>query len=152
MTKLARRSLLPAFCTLLVLTLATSAALADAIKPVPWLAGVTQDSVYACLEANNTTPAALVEYGLTAGYGSSASTESTDATTSGTSVHNVKLTGLAANTEYHYRVTQGSSVSPDYTFWTAPEPGTPAHWGFAAGRIRPPIIRSPRRSLRTIPG
>ena len=97
----------------------------------PWLAGVTTDSVYVCLEVD-TTDDATVEFGTTTGYGSSAFTESTDATSNSTYVHNVRLTGLLPNTVYNYQVTHDSSVSDNYTFRTAPEPGTPAHFGFAA--------------------
>ena len=113
----------------LVLGLAQPA-LADAVKSTPWLGGVTTNSVYACLEATNTTPA-TVDFGLTPAYGMSATTEYTESTGS-TYVHNVKLTGLLPNTQYYYRVTQGSSVSAGYSFYTAPLAGTPAHWGFAA--------------------
>ncbi len=109
---------------------AAAAALADAGRPTPWVAGVTQSSVYVELEATNTT-AAKVDYGLTNSYGSTASTESTQAVGSNY-VHNIRLTGMAPNTQYHYRVTQGSSVSGDYRFYTAPAPGTAAHWAFAA--------------------
>ncbi|MBW7998522.1 MAG: hypothetical protein FVQ81_18500, partial [Candidatus Glassbacteria bacterium] len=96
----------------------------------PWLAGVTTNSVYVCLEVD-TTANATVDYGLTTAYGSSAVTESTDATSIGTYVHNVRLTGLLPNTVYNYQVTHGTSVSDNYTFRTAPEPGTPAHFGYA---------------------
>lgn len=112
-----------------------SAALGDAVKPIPWLAGVTDSTVYACLEATNTS-AATVDFGLTNTYGMTATTTgpggSAQSTTASTYVHNVKLTGLQPNTQYHYRVTQGASVSGDYSFWTAPLAGTSAHWGFAA--------------------
>jgi len=112
-----------------------SEAFGDAVKSTPWLCGVTTNSVYACLEANNTT-AATVNYGLTTAHGMSATTTSSGGSTQLTSgsnyVHNIPLTGLQPNTQYHYKVTQGASVSADYTFWTAPLPGTPAHWGFAA--------------------
>ena len=113
----------------LVLGLAQPA-LADAAKSTPWLGGVTTNSVYACLEATNTT-SATVDFGLTPAYGMSATTEYTESTGS-TYVHNVKLTGLLPNTQYYYQVTQGSSVSAGYSFYTAPLAGTPAHWGFAA--------------------
>ena len=98
---------------------------------MPWLGGVTDRSVYVCLEATNTT-LAVVDFGLTTAYGSQATTESTQPTDLGYSVHNIKLTGLLPNTQYHYRVTQGASVSADYSFWTAPQAGTAARWGFAA--------------------
>ncbi|MCY2931104.1 MAG: fibronectin type III domain-containing protein [Planctomycetota bacterium] len=112
-----------------------SAAFGDAVKQTPWLGGVTANSVYACLEATNTT-AATVDFGLTNAYGMSATTASpggyTELTSGSNYVHNVKLIGLLPNTQYHYKVTQGASVSADYSFWTAPLAGTPAHWGFAA--------------------
>jgi predicted phosphodiesterase len=92
---------------------------------------VTTNSVYACLEANSTT-AATVDFGPTPAYGMSATTEYAESTGSATYVHNVKLTGLLPNTQYYYRVTQGSSVSAGYSFYTAPLAGTPAHWGFTA--------------------
>lgn len=61
-----------------------------------------------------------VQYGLTTSYGSS-STLSTTLTTA----HNVGLSGLAANTLYHYRVLSSDaagnlSMSTDRTFTTAP--------------------------------
>lgn len=126
-----RRGLPEAGCAVLVWVLWASTGLADAVRPVPWLAGVSDDSVYVSLEATDTTPAE-VHYGLTSLYGAQATTESAQATDSGYSVHNIKLTGLLPDTEYHYQVTHGSSVSADYTFHTAPPAGTSAHWGFAA--------------------
>ena len=127
---MSRKLLTSMLSVALVAGLAVSAALGDAVKPTPWLGGVTDSSVYACLEANSTV-AATVQYGLTAAYGMSAATGYTESTGS-SYVHNVKLTGLQPNTQYHYQVTQGSSVSADYAFWTAPLAGTPTHWGFAA--------------------
>jgi predicted phosphodiesterase len=109
----------------------SSEAFGNAVKSTPWLCGVTPNSVYACLEADSTT-AATVQYGPTTAYGMSATTGSTQLTSSPNYVHNIQLTGLQPNTQYHYKVTQGTSVSADYSFWTAPLPGTPAHWGFAA--------------------
>ncbi len=128
-----RQLLLIACCALSVIALTASAAFADAVKPTPWLAGVTQNSVYASLEATSTANA-TVNYGLTAGYGSSAVTESYDATSGGPGsyVHNVRLTGLSPDTLYHYQVSHGASTSADYTFRTAPTPGSLAHFGFAA--------------------
>ena len=121
----------------LVFALTTCSGLADLQKDIPWLAGVTTNSVYVCAEATNNTEDATVEFGLTDSYGSSATTENaqeTGANRDGFSywVHNIKLTGLAPNTKYHYRVTHGAEASADYTFQTAPLPGTAARWGFAA--------------------
>ena len=103
--------------------------LLDAVR-TPWLAGVTDTAIYACIEATDTSTA-VVDYGETSSYGMQAGTENTQAAGSNY-VHNIKLTGLQANTQYHYRVTHGSYVSPDYTFWSAPLAGTSVRWGFAA--------------------
>jgi hypothetical protein len=59
-----------------------------------------------------------VEYGLTASYGNSTSEDSNLVTS-----HSVNLTGLAAGTEYHYRVIckdieSKESMSADYKFTT----------------------------------
>jgi len=60
-----------------------------------------------------------VEYGLTTSYGSATTEDSALVT-----AHTVQLTGLTANTVYHYRViskdgANNESVSGDYTFTTA---------------------------------
>ncbi len=127
-------------CVVVLLALSVSTALADLARPVPWLNGVTTDSVYVVVEANNTANA-TVEFGQTTSYGTSITTAYTQPTGGpgggpNNYVHNIKLTGLSPNTQYHYRVTQGSSVTSDYSFWTAPSPGTPAKWGFAADSRR----------------
>ncbi|MCE5325026.1 MAG: metallophosphoesterase [Planctomycetaceae bacterium] len=95
----------------------------------PWLQGVTTNSIYVLYEAPDKTPAADVDYGLTDKYGSTASAESTQATGEGKgAVHNVKLSALTPNTLYHYRVRWKETTTADYTFRTAPLPGTPARW------------------------
>jgi len=109
--------------------------LLDAMKE-PYLQAVMSDSMYVLLEATDET-AAVVDYGLTDSYGMQASTESTESTNAseGYYVHNIKLTGLQANTEYHYSVTHGTTPkysSEDKTFWTAAEPGTDFSFGFMA--------------------
>ncbi len=106
--------------------------LLDAVKD-PYLQSVMTDSMYVLQEADDQT-AAVVEYGLTSGYGSQASTESTELTRAdrGFYTHNIKLTGLQPNTQYHYRVTHGATTSADKTFWTAAEPGTSFRFGFMA--------------------
>ena len=62
-----------------------------------------------------------VEYGLTSAYGSTSPLDSTAVT-----AHSVALSGLAANTLYHYRVfstnAYGTSASSDYTFTTSGPP------------------------------
>lgn len=104
--------------------------LLDAIR-LPYLQGVTPSSVYVCVEATASSPLAVADYGLTTSYGSTATAESTQSTSYGSrAVHNIKLTGLAPNTTYHYRVHQGGTTTADYMFTTAPLPGTPARWIF----------------------
>ena len=105
-----RKPLSTCLCAFVALVLSASVALADAVKPVPWLAGVTDSSVYVSLEATTdwTDPAtrATVDFGPTpGGYVSQAFTESTQVTDSGSDyyVHNIKLTGLLPNTEGYAR-------------------------------------------------
>ena len=131
--KLYRRFLLVSLCAVLVFTLSTSPVLAVLYSgnKTPWLAGVTTNSVYVSMETTNTSTA-TVDFGLTSSYDNSASTENYQSTGGGSYVHNIKMTGLAPDTEYHYKVTQDGTNSADYTFRTAPLPGTAAHWGFAA--------------------
>ena len=144
-----------AWCSFLVVALTPSAGFADfavaddngtPVTATPWLAGVTTNSVYACVDADSTATA-TVNYGLTTAYGSSATTLTTGSSIDQTElyppdegvtsalltyVHNVNLTGLLPNTVYNYQVTHGTSVSANYTFRTAPEAGKPARFGFAA--------------------
>ncbi|MCK4850408.1 MAG: metallophosphoesterase family protein [Phycisphaerae bacterium] len=121
------------------------------MKPVPWLAGVTSDSVYACLEATTNATDATVDFGRVVdgmgNYAFQVTTESMQPTLSGRYVHNIPLTGLQPNTQYHYKVTHGSDVSADYTFWTAPLPGTPAKWGFAADCRSNPTLHNTMAGL-----
>ncbi|WKZ15720.1 MAG: fibronectin type III domain-containing protein [Candidatus Jettenia caeni] len=64
----------------------------------------------------------MVEYGETTLYGSM--TAGVD-TVHGEPIHTVELTGLTPDTLYHYRVSDdGGLWSQDYTFRTAPAPGT----------------------------
>ncbi|KKL51895.1 hypothetical protein LCGC14_2290910, partial [marine sediment metagenome] len=104
--------------------------LLDAIKE-PYLQAVGQDSIYVLLEADAQSTA-TVEYGLDTAYGLQAATESTEPTAYGNYVHNIKLSGLAPNTLYHYRAGHGATTSQDYTFRTAPQPGTGFRFGFMA--------------------
>ena len=100
----------------------------------PYLAAVTANSVYVLVECDSTSTV-TVQYGLTASYGSTATTETTEASsaTPATYVHNVKLTGLQANTTYHYRAYQvAGTYSADSTFTTACNPGTSFRFAWAA--------------------
>jgi Calcineurin-like phosphoesterase/Purple acid Phosphatase, N-terminal domain len=71
---------------------------------------VTYETSVGCLGA--------VEYGISAALGSWACGGEFD------TLHHIALTGLAADTEYHYRVHDSAGhVSPAYTFRTAPVGG-----------------------------
>lgn len=83
----------------------------------PYLLGVDTSSATvmwgSCLDGDST-----VEYGLTQAYGSSVY----DATA--TTLHEIELTGLATDTQYHYRVSSGGVDGVDHTFRTAPTAGS----------------------------
>ena len=73
-----------------------------AMVMTPYLQAVTTNSVYVLVECDSTSTV-TVDYGLTTSYGSAATTESYNSTTGSTYIHNIKLTGLSANTTYHSR-------------------------------------------------
>jgi hypothetical protein len=104
-----------------------------AIKMTPYLQAVTTNSVYVLAGTDSTSPV-KAEYGTTTSYGNIAFTTSTEpaAASPATYVHNIKLTGLQANTNYHYRVSQGGTPSPDYSFWTATNPGNGCRFAWMA--------------------
>ena len=99
----------------------------------PYLQAVTQTSIYVLVESDS-RESVTVEFGPDTTYGSSATTESIEATTADTVtyVHNIRLSGLHADTEYHYRTVRGSQIFGDYTFRTAPGPGRPFRFGWMA--------------------
>ena len=105
----------------------------------PYLQAVTTNSIYVLVECDNTNPV-RVQYGKTASYGMSATTESTAPTTASpvTYVHRIKLTGLEADTLYHYKVApESGSPYPDATFYTAVNPGTNFRLAFLADQRAP---------------
>jgi hypothetical protein len=57
-----------------------------------------------------------VDYGTTTAYGSNVTNASS------VTHHSLTITGLTANTSYHYKVTSGTTVSGDFTFTTAANP------------------------------
>jgi len=71
-----------------------------------------------------------VEYGTTAAYGSTTAFDSTTKT-----AHSVAVSGLQANTEYHYRVLSGGAVSADNTFTTAADGTAPVISSVASGGV-----------------
>jgi acid phosphatase type 7 len=103
----------------------------DSFVMTPYLQAVTTNSIYVLVETTS-ADAVTVEYGLTPSYGSKASTESVEQTTERTFVHNVKLSGLAANTVYHYRAVLAGNASQDASFRTAPNPGTSFRFAWLA--------------------
>jgi hypothetical protein len=88
------------------------------------IASSTATSTASVTWSTNEAATSTVDYGLTTGYG-------TTATSSGTTTHSVSLTGLATSTTYHYRVTARDSsgnvsTSSDLTFVTAAGPDVTA--------------------------
>ena len=87
--------------------------------------------------ATNEPADAVVEYGLTTAYGSSAASASL------VTAHSVALSGLAAGTAYHYRVKSRDAagnlaVSGDFTFTTpAPDTAAPVISAVAASGVTP---------------
>ena len=105
-----------------------------AIVAGPWLQAATQTQMVVMWESSDNL-AGAVDYGATTAYGTTvASTRVTVAPTAdgtGTDtpaiLHTVRLTGLAANTLYHYRVISGATTGADFTFRTHKASGT---WRF----------------------
>ena len=126
-----RKSLFTVFALILAMTSVMLFSVGNAnTVMMPYLQAVTTNSIYTLVECDSTATA-YADYGLTTSYGSTVTTESTEGTTAvpATYVHNIKLTGLSANTVYHYRVRQGTSTSADYTFRTAVNAGTSFRFG-----------------------
>ncbi len=113
----ATRSLSVAVALFVLLAAATSSP--AAILKGPYLQGVTPSSIRVRWETD-TGSDSRVDYGQTASYGSClAGDYGTYLPVSGTYLHDVPLTGLTADTIYHYMITTGASSSSDSTFPTA---------------------------------
>lgn len=82
----------------------------------PYLQALTTTGVTVMWEANKVSPATL-EYGPTGAFGRIVSVESPQ------NLRKVRLEGLAPDSRYYYRVTQGDAWSPTYSFKTLPESG-----------------------------
>ncbi|MFH1784641.1 MAG: fibronectin type III domain-containing protein [bacterium] len=103
------------------------------VLPLPVISNVLAQSITASSAmitwATDIAATSQVEYGTTANYGTSSTLDSTPDTS-----HGVSVTGLSADTTYHYRVKSrnssgGESVGSDNTFTTDP-----------AGTTNPPVI------------
>jgi acid phosphatase type 7 len=117
------RNVFACFLLFLATPPSTTFAQKDSLVMTPYLQAVTTNSIYVLVETTS-AESVTVEYGLTPSYGSKAGTESVEQTTERTFVHNVKLSGLASNTLYHYRAVLAGDASQDASFRTAPDPGT----------------------------
>ena len=93
----------------------------SAILKGPYLVGVTETGIRVRWETDAGADS-RVDYGTTDSYGAHVAGDySTYLADSGTYLHDVPLSGLAADTIYHYSVTTSGSSSGDRTFRTAPE-------------------------------
>lgn len=106
----------------------------------PYLGPMTHQSVWICWISNSPTSSNQVEYGLTASYGNTVTGVAGVPIYDGLYRNEVKLTGLAADTEYHYRVMCDGETTQDYTLKTFPSPGATnvrfivmgdAQWGYS---------------------
>lgn len=112
------------------LSITISGDAAGVFKSLPYLQNVTQDSMTIAWETDRIVKP-TVEWGLTTGYGNQRSGLCIDAG-SGVYFCKVRIPALAAQTTYHYRAHNGSTISADATFTTAPNEDTPftfAVWG-----------------------
>jgi hypothetical protein len=108
----------------IVLTLAflifTTNANAQDISPAP-SAAVFVTGAYVTWTTTSAGTSS-VDYGATVSYGTNIAADSNITNTNGTVFHVVAITGLSANTTYHYKVTTGTTSSSDFTFTTLAYP------------------------------
>ncbi len=112
------------------LTITISGDAAGTFLSQPFLQNVTTDSMTISWETDRLVKPS-VEWGLTTSYGNQISGLCLDAGF-GAYICQVRISGLAAQTTYHYRAYNGSTMSSDATFTTAPNNDTPftfAVWG-----------------------
>jgi acid phosphatase type 7 len=84
----------------------------------PWLGETTDTSVVVSWQTDEPGDS-VVEFGDDAGYGGHATGEAN------TTLHEVRVEGLAPETRYHYRACTGETCTGDLTFATALQPGRP---------------------------
>lgn len=109
--------------------------------------GATAATLNGTVNDNNALTAVTFEYGLTSGYGSTASAGTVSAG-SGNSAVSAPVAGLACNSTYHFRVSGtnliGTGYGVDKTFTTtACPPGAPTVTSVAAGNSRAIVYFSP---------
>jgi hypothetical protein len=87
----------------------------------PWLEGDMTTNVDVLVECDSAA-AMTVNYGTTTNYGLSATTSVcwTNAQVGADFIHRIKLTGLQANTVYHYQLAGQGAVAADYSLATMP--------------------------------
>ena len=83
---------------------------------------IAAGTINGTVKANNASTTVSVEYGLTTAYGQTAATNPANVSGNTATPVNATLSGLAANTIYHYRIkainSVGTSTSADATFKT----------------------------------
>lgn len=102
------------------------------ITKLPMLQGVQRDAMTLLWETDHSLAPAAIEWGRTHVAENVWTLVETLQIDAFRHVHRATLPGLAAETEYVYRVRNGATVSPTFRFRTAPHPETPfvtAWWG-----------------------
>ena len=107
-----------------ILAVATLLSLAHARAAVivgPWLEGDMTTKVDVLVECDSAS-AMTVNYGVTTNYGMSATTSVcwTNMQVGSDFIHRIKLTGLQANTVYHYQLAGQGAAAADYGLATMP--------------------------------
>lgn len=123
------------------LEVAVSGYAAGVFKSQPYLQNVSRDAMTIAWETDRLV-APRVDWGLTTSYGSQAEGVCVDAG-SGVYICKVRITGLAAQTQYHFRARNGSTLSADGVFRTAPLTDTPfsvAVWGDSQQETTNPAV------------
>ncbi|MCX7426757.1 MAG: cadherin-like domain-containing protein, partial [Planctomycetia bacterium] len=117
---------------------------------MPYLQNVTDESIVIMWETDVLVPI-TVEYGLTDAYGSSVAAASEASGFNGTYIYKAELTGLAAQSEYHYRVmadgetaltgdrqfTTGTSEAIDFSFASWSDSQGTNHGAWSADPLEP---------------
>lgn len=114
---------------------------AGVFKSYPYLQNVSQDAITIVWETDRVV-LPTVDWGLTAAYGNQAQGLCINVA-SGVYICKVRITGLSAETQYHYRARSGSTLSSDAVFTTAVNSQTPFRfsvWGDAQRETVNPAV------------